>query len=225
MALPRRRAAWIVGLLAAAAIPLIPDPPVPVERPSELDIELVRSAECLYRGISASFDELTRAYALTAFTDAELKGWTSLPNPEHPDTEALIRCRFTVSGHKVDAPAARGPVSAAGRAAVDDILDVTWRLNTIASVKVQPHSPLAQDALDVFRLTVEGLLDRMVYVNDEVALLDAPDGISVGRLRAGTVVLREQNEGPWAFVRVPSDTTAGWVPGDQLRGISGAVGD
>jgi hypothetical protein len=65
----------------------------------------------------------------------------------------------------------------------------------------------------------------MVYLNEEVALLDAPDGVDVARLKPGTILLRERNQGPWAFVRVPSDTTAGWVLGDHLHDISGAVGD
>lgn len=220
MSVSRRRGAWIVGLVVVAAIPLIPSRPDPVERVSELDIELVRSAECRYRGISASFDELTRAYALTAFEDSELENWTSRPNPNHPDTEALIRCRFRVSGPRDDAPAARGPVTAEHRAAVDDVLDITWRLSTVAAVQVQPYSPLARDALDVFRTIVDRLLDRMVYLNDEIDLLDAPDGVPVGRLSAGTLLLREEHEGAWAFVRVPSDTTAGWVLDERLRSVS-----
>ena len=225
MAASRRRAAWIVGLVVVAAIPLIPSRPDPVEeRVSELDIELVRSAECRYRGISASFNELTRAYALTAFVDSELEGWTSRPNPNHPYTEALIRCRFRVSGPRDDAPAAREPVTAQHRASVDEVLDITWRLSTVASVQVQPHSPLAQDALDSFRLLVDRQLDRMVYVNDEVDLLDAPDGGSVGRLSAGTLVLREEHEGAWTLIRVPSDTTAGWVLDETLRPVSRASG-
>ena len=214
-----------MGLLIVAAIPLIPSRPAPVERVSELDIELVRSAECRYRGITASFDELTRAYALTVFADAELEDWTSWPNPNHPDTEALIRCRFRISGHKADAPQARGAVTAEHRAAVADVLDVTWMLSTVASVQVQPHTPLGQDALDVFRMTVDRLLDRMVYVNDDVDLLDAPNGVAVAQLTAGTLLLREQHEGAWAFVRVPSDTTAGWVADRVLRVVAAAGGN
>jgi hypothetical protein len=225
MASSRRRTAWILGLFIAAAIPLIPDRPVPVERHSELDIELLRSAECQYRGISASFDELTRAYALTVFEEAELQDWTSRPNPNHPDTEALIRCRFLVSGRKADAPEARGSLTAEHRAAVSDIVDVTWKLSTVASVQVQPGSALGQDALDVFRLTVDRLLDRMVYLNEAVHLLDAPDGVAVGKLTPGTLLLREELAGTWAFVRVPSDTTAGWVPDAELRSVTAAVGD
>ena len=86
----RRRVAWIPALLVFAAIPLIPDPPVPVERVPALDLERVRSAECEYRGITASFDELTRAYALTAFQSPRLQGWRARPNPASPETEALV---------------------------------------------------------------------------------------------------------------------------------------
>lgn len=218
--MPRRRAAWLAGLLVVAAIPLIPSRPDPVERVAELDIELVRSAECRYRGITASFDELTRAYALTTFVDAELEEWTSWPNPNHPDTEALVRGRFRVAGIKADAPAARGALTTEQRAAVEDVVDVTWMLSTVASVQVQTHSPLAQDALDVFRMTIDRLLDRMVYINDGADLLDAPDGVPLTRLTAGTLLLHEQDQGPWSFVRVPSDTTAGWVLQDLLRPVS-----
>ena len=185
----------------------------------------MRSAECRYQGITASFDELTQAYALTVFADAELEGWTSWPNPNHPDTEALIRCRFRVSGHKDDAPGARSPVTAEHRTAVDDVLDVTWMLSTVASVRVQSHNALSRDALDVFRMTVDRLLDRMVYLNDDADMRDAPDGVAAGQLAAGTLLLREQHEGAWAFVRVPSDTTAGWVRDEHLRPVSTAVAD
>lgn len=214
-----------MGLVVVAAIPLIPSRPKPVERVAELDIELVRSAECRYRGITASFDELTRAYALTTYADAELLEWTSWPNPNHPDTEALIRARFSVSGVKPDAPAARGTVTTEHRTAVEGNLDVTWSLSTLASVQVQPYSPLAHDALNVFRQTVDRLLDRMVYINDGADLLDAPDGIALTRLTAGTLLLREQDQGPWSFVRLPSDTTAGWVRQDLLRPVASTEQD
>ena len=83
----------------------------------------------------------------------------------------------------------------------------------------------SHDAIDVFRATVDRLLDRMVYVNYEIDLLDAPDGVARGRLNPGTVLLREKQEGSWSFVRVPSDTTAGWVPDEQLRPVSATTDD
>ena len=67
-------------------------------------------------------------------------------------------------------------------------------------------------------------VDRMVYVNDEVDLLDAPDGVSVGRLSAGALLLREEHEGAWTLIRVPSDTTAGWVLDETLRPLSRTSG-
>lgn len=221
----RRRAAWIVGLLVVVAIPLIPDLPDPVERPEQLDIELVRAAECRYRGITASFEEVSRAYALTTYADAELLEWSSRPNPAHPEAEALVRCRFSVSGLRADAPEARDPEIAEHRAAVDDILDVTWKLNTVSAVQVRTHSATSEDALDVFRGTVNRLLDRMVYSNATVEMFDAPDGVAIAQLGAGTVLLRESTEGLWSYVRVPSDTTAGWVADEHLRPVSNAQSD
>lgn len=217
--LNRRRAAWIVGLLVVVAIPLIPSLSPPVDRDAELDIELVRTAEARYRGITASFDELTRAYALTTYETSEFLEWTSQPNQRHPETQALVTARFRVGPVRGDAPAAGDDTVADYRAGVEDVLEVTWRLNTMSSVDVQAHSPLAQDALVVFQRTVDGLLDRMHYLAEATDLRDGPAGAVTTSLAPGTAVLLEETVDDWSRVRVPSDTLAGWVPEDRLRPV------
>ena len=74
-----------------------PGPPATSSRNAALDIELVRSGQVEYKGIEASFEELSRAHALTAFSAAEFLGWSAVPNPVHPEAEALVTCRFRVA--------------------------------------------------------------------------------------------------------------------------------
>ena len=75
------RSARILAFIIVASVPFIPDLQPPVERDLDLDIELVRAADVRYRGITGTFDELTQAYALTAYDDAELLEWEAQPNP------------------------------------------------------------------------------------------------------------------------------------------------
>ena len=218
----RRRVAWIPALLVFAAIPLIPDPPAPVERAAALDVERVRSAECEYRGITASFDELTRAYALTAFQSPRLQGWRARPNPASPETEALVTAAFLVDGVR---PPEDGTEIPDLRRRVGETLRVTWRLNTLAAVRVSAFDDYARDALDSFRRTVDGMLERMVYLARPAGLRAAPGAADSTRLETATVLLVEDGAGGgidgWTRVRVPADTTAGWVRSDLLRPVRG----
>ena len=211
---PRRRVAWIPALVVFAAIPLIPDPPPPVERAPDLDVESVRAAECEYRGITASFDEITRAYALTDFDNPRLQGWQARPNPASPETEALVTASFLVAGNPSPAP---------GRG-TDQTLEVTWRLNSLAAVPVNAFGGHARGALDSFRRTVDGLLGRMVYLAGPAGLRASPGAADSTRLEAATVLLLEESPdspGGWTRVRVPADTAAGWVRSDLLRPVDG----
>lgn len=219
---PRRRVAWIPALVVFAAIPLIPDPPPPVERAPDLDVESVRAAECEYRGITASFDEITRAYALTDFDNPRLQGWHARPNPASPETEALVTASFLVDGARP--PEDGDPDPAAARLPADGTLEVTWRLNSLAAVPVNPFGGHARGALDSFRRTVDGLLGRMVYLAGPAGLRASPGAADSTRLEAATVLLVEESPdspGGWTRVRVPADTAAGWVRSDLLRPVHG----
>ncbi len=219
---PRRRVAWIPALLIFAAIPLIPDPPAPVERVPALDLESVRSAECEYRGITASFDEITQAYALTTFQNPRLQGWEARPNPASPETEALVTASFLVDGVRPPEDGAEVPDV---RRRVGETLRVTWRLNNLAAVPVNSFDDFARDALDSFRRTVDAYLERMVYLAWPAGLRASPGAADSTRLEAATVLLLEEDPdslgGGWTRVRVPADTTAGWVRSDLLRPVHG----
>ncbi len=224
MADPRRRVTQIPALFIVAAIPLIPDPPTPVERLPALDVESVRAAECEYRGITASFDEVTRAYALTAFENPRLQGWQARPNPASPETEALVTARFLVDGPRSLEDGAGDAVPALRRRA-GETLEVTWRLNSLAAEPVNAFDDYARDALDSFRRTVDGLLGRMVYLAWPAGLRRTPGAADSTRLEAATVLLLEEGSEDgrdgWTRVRVPADTTAGWVRSDLLRPVHG----
>ena len=206
----RRSAA--IALAAVAASVFIPWTADDVERNSALDIELVRSGKVEYKGIEANFEELSRAYALTVFSEAEFLGWSAIPNPTHPEAEALVTCRFRVAG------AAPGS-SPAGA------LDVTWRLNTLAGIQIAAHDDVAQDAIANFRNTVEDFLDRLVLVGKEDAFLRSGPGPGhpvVDTLDPGTPLLREETAGEWTRVKPAGSgmqgTTAasGWLRSEHL---------
>ena len=201
-------------VLAVGAALLIPAPGQRVERSAHLDVELVRSAQVEYRGISASFEELSRAYALSVYENPVFVGWQAVPNPSHPEVEALVSCRFRVDGI---ADPGHSPERAL-RQRVGDNLTVTWCLNTLASIAITPHDEYAGDAVDVFQSTVDGFVDRMVFITDNATLRDGPglQHSAVEDLEPGTVLLREQSQDAWSYVRVPSTPVSGWLPSDQL---------
>ena len=124
----------------------------------------------------------------------------------------------------------RPPEDGAGipdlRHRVGGTLEVTWRLNTLAAVPVNAFDDHARGALDSFRRTVDGLLERMVYLAWPAGLRASPGAADSTRLEAATVLLLEDGAGEpaidgWTRVRVPADTTAGWVRSDLLRAVHG----
>lgn len=217
---------WSIAVfivLGASLIPRIPDSP---ERSGDADIDMVRSTECEYRGIRASFEELTRAYALKVFAHQELVGWEARPDPRHPDTGALVAARFAVSGLRPadgrDGGDRRPSDADRLRADVGDELTVTWHLNTLGALRVAPQDEYARDAVAVFQQTVDGFLSRMIYLTEGVDLRDgpSPQAASVIALDMGTVLLQERQEGSWVRVRVPSTSTSGWVLAERVQHVN-----
>lgn len=203
-----------LAVLVVFAALFLPAPNAPVERNAQLDVELVRSAECEYRGITASFEELSRAYALRVYREARFLGWEARPNPRHPEAEALVAGTFSVAGLQDEPPASwgRGPRI---RDSVGDRVAVTWCLNNLGVVRVTPHDDYARDAVEVFRETVDNHLDRMVYLTEAAVLRTEPTATAaiVAELDIGQLLLRERRRGGWIHVRLPSTRTQGWVDG------------
>jgi len=208
-----------VAAVVVVAAAFIPGSAYRVERNLPLDIELVRSAECEYRGITASFEELTRAYALKAYDGSELLGWEARPG-QNPDTEALVTCRFRVVGPKSSTSADSAVIAFRGGA--ESTLEVTWTLNTLAEIRITAaRNPYALDALVVFRETVDDLLESLVVLAESSSLREGPgsDSPVLADIDAGEILLEEKRSQAWSFVRLPSTATAGWLHTERLRRV------
>ena len=83
-------AARTLKTVLAPALVLLPSPNPSVERDMARDISALQRAECEYRGIATSFDELTRAYILQVYEDGQLVRWQAQPSPYNPETETLV---------------------------------------------------------------------------------------------------------------------------------------
>jgi len=209
----------LAALLVLAA-PFLPARNLPFSRNADLDVELVRSAECEYRGITASFEELSRAYAIRVYEHSEFLGWEARPNPRHPEAEALVTGTFAVAGLQEAPPASwgKGPEI---RARVRDRVALTWRLSSMTGVHVAPHDDYARDAVEVFRETVDGYLARMVYLIEPTALHSEPEERAevVAALDIGQILLRQSGAGGWLHVRLPGERTEGWVDSTAARPV------
>lgn len=205
-----------MATLAVTASILLPDPAPHYQRIPGLDIDRVRWAECEYRGITANFEILSRAYALKAYKNAEFIGWAARPSLRDPRTEALVTCRFRVQGVVADSAFADSTLEL--RRATGSNLEITWRLNTLYQIRISEHNDYARDALYSFTRTVDELHDRIAVVGATTALYGGPGDNyrRVASLEAGTIVLQgEQAEG-WSTVEVHGDTLVGWLETERL---------
>ena len=211
-------AARIFKTVLAPALILLPSPDPSIERDMALDIDGLQRAECEYRGIVASFDELTRAYILQAYEDGQLLRWQAQPSPYNPETETLVTAVFTATGPKASAPV---PELAHLRTQSRAGADVTWRYSKLAVVRVAPHDDLAHDAMAVFKATVDSFVERMVYAPAGGVLRTAPDPNApmLARIEAGAVLLVEEEQADYVRVRQPPTTAAGWLERKHVRAV------
>ena len=217
-------AARTLKTVLAPALVLLPSPNPSVERDMTRDIDALQRAECEYRGIAASFDELTRAYILQVYEGGQLLRWQAQPSPYNPETETLVTAVFTAAGPKASAPLpelahlrVQSRTAGAG---------VTWRYSKLAAVQVSPHGDLARDALAVFRATVDGFVERMVYAPTGGVLhtAPAPNAPTLTRVEAGAVLLVEEERAGYVRVRQPPAGAAGWLERKHVRAIENTNG-
>ena len=217
-------AARIFKAVLAPALVLLPSPNPGVVRDMARDIDGLQRAECEYRGIAASFDELTRAYILQVYEGSHLLRWQAQPSPYNPETETLVTAVFTAAGPKASAPLpelahvrAQNGMAGAG---------VTWRYSTLAAVRVAPHGDLARDALAVFRATVDGFVERMVYTpaGGVLRAAPAPSAPMQARVEAGAVLLVEEERADYVRVRQPPAGAAGWLERKHVRAVANTNG-
>ena len=188
-----------------------------VHRNTELDITRLQKSECEYRGISASFEEVTRAYALKIYQEMELVGWEARPSDKNPFTETVVTATFTAAALKPYRHPVEPQIDMARRRGLASF-EVSWRYSTIGSISISADNIYARDALKVFQRTVDDFIAQMVLVASPTALLQGPgpDYPIVQQVEAGTVLLLEDEHEHWSYVRLPAAKTAGWLKKEHL---------
>lgn len=224
MRFPSHTAPWAIGLALSLVIILLPAPDHPPQRDVARDIAGMRQAECEYRGITSTFEELTRVYVLKTYQGGELIRWEGRPSPQNPASETLVTGIFKVTGVKdIEAPEIPAPIVAL-RDGAPSTIGVTWRYSTLAAVRITAANDYAVDALAVFQRTVDGFIAQMVFVPGPALLRQGP-GTNypiAENIEAGTVLLLQPSpetaaaSPSWRYVRIPSTSTFGWITEEEL---------
>jgi len=127
--------------------------------PLEKNIEYIRTTKFVYRGISATYAELSTTYAF-AYENPQFIGWEAAPDPDNP-VATLVTMKFSISGVPADIlNAPENEVSYSTKTKMKEavpLLRITWRVNDLISLKITPYNFYAQDALTVYKDIVGGL--------------------------------------------------------------------
>jgi len=222
--LPPYIAPRFIALAFALCLILLPAPSRFPQRDAARDIASLQQTECEYRGITSTFEELTRAYVLQTYEGSELIRWEGRSSPENPASEARVTGIFRVAGVKdIEDPEVPAQIVAL-RGGASPIIGVTWRYSTLAAVRITAANDYAVDALAVFRRTVDEFIAQMVFVTSPVVLRQGPGAEfpAVEKVEAGTVLLLQSPpeataiSPSWRYVRIPSTATFGWVSEEEL---------
>lgn len=182
------------------------------------DLPSLQKAECLYRGITATYEEVTEAYILENYARGIAAGWHVQPSPHNPDSESLVTAIYQVEG----------PPKKDGRPFIDHLrqsalpnINITWRYSSLAAIRIEPANDYARDALESFTRTVDSFIARMVITVEDIALSTEPNSMPSGGqyVAEGTVLLVEKREAGWVEVRKPSSSLSGWAPAISLQSV------
>ncbi len=183
------------------------------------DLSSLQKAECSYRRITATYEEVTTAYILENYAGGHLLRWHVQPSPQNPDSETLVTAVYEVEG----------PPTPDGRPFIDRLrssappsIGITWRYSSLAAVRIDPANDYARDALESFTHTVDSFIARMVITLEDIALSSAPNTLPAEKgalVSQGTVLLVEGYENGWMEVRQPSSLVRGWAPQTSLQSL------
>ena len=217
-----------ISALLCVFVVLLPPARYPSRRDIGRDVRYVRRAECEYRGITGSFEDVTRAYVLETYDGSELIGWKGEPSRSNPESETLVTAWYRVDEAKPVVEAIVPDSMRTLRRHASPRLPIIWRYGTLAGVRIEAANDYARDAIAVFRLTVDRFIRSMVVAESDLVLrtAPAPNADIAHRVGAGTVLLREiplASATPvatnWSYVRVPSTTRCGWAPTERLKPV------
>ncbi len=208
------------GLLGALALVLAWAPHRLPERDTDVFIHLLRQAQCEYRGITATFDEVTRAYALKAYERAELVRWEASPSPANPDIETLVWAVFSAAD-PLAAPADAPEEIGLGRRRAPPAFAVVWRFNQLVGTHIAPANIYARDALEVFKQVVVDFMAQMVLVAGDAVLRagPGPEHDIVDSIGDRAVLLLQERRRDWARVRVPATRRSGWIRAELITAL------
>ena len=200
------------------ALVLVPFANTTPKRVVDNDLLSLRKAECLYRGITATYEEVTEAYILENYARGYVLRWRVQPDPRNPDNESLVTAIYQVEG----------PPKPDGRLFIDRLrnsappsVSITWRYSSLAGIRIEPANDYARDALESFTNTVDSFISRMVIAVEDIALSTRPNSTPSGDkyISKGTVLLVEKREDDWVEVRQPSSPLSGWAPKTGLLSV------
>ena len=216
-----------VGVLLCLLVVLVPQPSPAPRRDVGRDVDRLRQAECEYRGITATFEDLTRAYLLEAYQDGEVVRWEGQPARGNPEYESVVTAWCRAGGPRPSRERTVPAAAAARRSAAGGRFPVRWRYGTLAAVRIEPANEFASDALAVFRATVDRLVRSLVIVEEATPLRADPaaDAAVLRQVEAGSVLVKEEAPAGaaaapgWCFVRVPATPERGWIASDRLAPV------
>ena len=135
--------------LALILVPLASSAP---QRSVGDDLSSLRKAECSYRGITATYEEVTTAYILENYAG----GHCSVARPtqsSNPDSETPLRPLM-----RSKAPPRRSALYRPSPQQCPPNIDITWRYSSLAAVRIDPANDYARDALESFTHTVDSFI-------------------------------------------------------------------
>ena len=188
-----------------------------VERSMTEAILSMRTTECEYRGIKTTFENMTKAYGLQAFSGTEFLGWEAEPDPDDPLVDTLVRGRFRTEDV---ADTSNGDSGERRRRGVPS-LEVSWRGCGLGEVDIVPDDFFARDAVQVFKDLVDGFLARTFVTLRNVQLRDGP-GLEyefAREVEAGKALTEVERRGDWWRMRIPATDLEGWVERWNLKSV------
>ena len=122
-------------------------------------IRYIQNTKFAYRGISATYTELSAIYAFT-YENPKFVGWETTPDPNNP-VATLVTMKFSVTGVPLDILSApESEVSSSiknKRKEAVPLLKITWRVNDLIGLKITAYNFHARHALRIYKDIARGL--------------------------------------------------------------------
>jgi hypothetical protein len=126
---------------------------------NEKAINYIKNTKFIYRGIAATYSELSTTYAFT-YENPEFIGWETSPDSNNP-MATLVTMKFRITGVRseiLNAPESEVSYSTKQKMKkAVPLLKITWRVNDLIDLKITPYNIYAKDALVIYKDISNGL--------------------------------------------------------------------